>query len=370
MKAIAVLPKTREAQLIDHPEPYIASPTDVKLRMLEVGVCGTDREICSFQYGTPPDGSEHLVIGHESLGEVVEIGSEVARVKVGDLVVPMVRRPCNHERCLACRSDRQDFCYTGDFTERGIKMQHGFMTELVVDDQKYMNVVPRQLRDVAILVEPLTIAEKAITQIWQVQKRLPWACPIETKAGRGHCHNAVVLGAGPVGLLGAMALAAGGFNVYVYSREAPPNPKSDLVEAIGAQYVSAQNTSIDQLAEQVGNIDVVYEATGASKVSFEMIKVIGSNAIFVFTGVPGRKGAIEVDTDLIMRDLVLKNQVVFGTVNAGRETFEDAIRDMGVFMERWPAATRSLITGRNPMTAYRDLLLGAPRGIKETITLS
>ena len=370
MKAIAVIPKSREVQLIDHPEPRLASPTDVKLRMLEVGVCGTDREICSFQYGTAPDGSEHLVIGHESLGEVVEIGGEVSRVKVGDLVVPMVRRPCHHETCLACRSDRQDFCYTGDFTERGIKMQHGFMTEFVVDDQKYMNVVPRQLRDVAILVEPLTIAEKAITQIWQVQKRLPWACPIETKAGRGHCHTAVVLGAGPVGLLGAMALAVGGFNVYVYSRELAPNPKSDLVDAIGAQYVSAQTTSIEQLATQVGNIDVVYEATGASNVSFEMLKVIGSNAIFVFTGVPGRKGPIEVDTDLIMRDLVLRNQVVFGTVNAGRETFEDAIRDLGEFMQRWPDTTRSLITGRNPISAYRELLLGAPQGIKETITLA
>jgi threonine dehydrogenase-like Zn-dependent dehydrogenase len=370
MKAIAVIPKRKEVELINQETPRLSSPTDVKLRMLEAGVCGTDREICSFEYGTPPAGSEYLVIGHESLGEVVEVGSDVSRVKVGDLVVPMVRRPCRHDTCLACRSDRQDFCYTGDFSERGIKMQHGFMTELVVDDQKYMNVVPRQLRDVAILVEPLTIAEKAIKQIWQVQQRLPWACPIETKAGRGNCHRAVVLGAGPVGLLGAMALAVGGFTVYVYSREAAPNLKSDLVGSIGAHYVSAQDTSIEQLAEKVGNIDVVYEATGASSVSFEMLKVIGANAIFVFTGVPGRKQPIEVDTDLIMRDMVLKNQVVFGTVNAGRETFEDAIRDLGAFMERWPETTRSLITGRNPVAAYRELLLGAPCGIKEVITLS
>ncbi len=171
------------------------------------------------------------------------MGLEVSRVQLGDLVVPMVRRPCRHDTCLACRSERQDFCYTGDFTERGIKMQHGFMTEFVVDDQKYMNVVPRQLRDVAILVEPLTIAEKALRQIWQVQQRLPWACPIETKAGRGHCHRAVVLGAGPVGLLGAMALAVGGFTAYVSSREVAPNPKSDIVAAIGATYISAQDSN-------------------------------------------------------------------------------------------------------------------------------
>src|ERR1051326_3055849 len=128
MKAIAVFPGKREIRLIDHPEPRISTPTDVKLRILEVGVCGTDKEICAFEYGTPPDGSDYLVIGHESLGEVVEVGNAVSRVKIGDLVVPMVRRPCPHETCLACHSGRQDFCYTGDFTERGIKMQNGFMT--------------------------------------------------------------------------------------------------------------------------------------------------------------------------------------------------------------------------------------------------
>ena len=370
MKAVAVIPQTKDVALINHETPKITTPTDVKLRMLEAGVCGTDREICSFQYGTPPAGSAHLVIGHESLGEVVEVGSAVSRVKIGDLIVPMVRRPCSHAECLACRSDRQDFCYTGDFSERGIKMAHGFMTELVVDDEKYMNVVPRESRDVAVLVEPLTIAEKALAQIWQVQKRLPWACSEEASKGRGYCHSAVVLGAGPVGLLGAMALAAAGFKVYVYSREAPPNAKADLVAAIGGTYVSAQTDSIPQLAERVGNIDVVYEASGASKVSFEMMEVLGTNAIFVFTGVPGRKAPVEVDTDLIMRNLVLKNQVVFGTVNAGRETFEAAIRDLGVFIQRWPAATRALITGHHSIDAYRDLLLGPPTGIKEVISIA
>lgn len=370
MKAIAVFPGIRQLQVIDHPSPAIRTPTEVKLRMLEVGVCGTDREICAFEYGTPPAGAEHLIIGHESLGEVIEVGSAVSRVRVGDLVVPMVRRPCRYETCVACRADRQDFCYTGEFTERGIKGMHGFMTEFVVDDQKYMNAVPRELRDVAVLVEPLTIAEKALTQLWQVQQRLPWACPVAAGKKNGYCHRAVVLGAGPVGMLGAMALAAADFDTYVYSREVAPNPKADLVESIGAHYVSAASDSIDQLRERVGNIDVVYEASGASMVSFEMMKVLGTNGIFVFTGVPGRKAPIEVDTDLIMRNLVLKNQVVFGTVNAGRETFEAAIDDLGLFMKRWPASVRALLTGRYPLDAYRDLLLGAPSGIKNVIALS
>ncbi len=370
MKAIAVTPSKKEIGIIDQPEPKISSPTDVKLRMIEAGVCGTDKEICAFEYGTSPGGSEQLVIGHESLGEVVEVGPKVTRVKLGDLVVPMVRRPCPHDYCVACRSDRQDFCFTGDFRERGIKEQHGFMAQYVVDDEKYMNPVPKELRDVAVLVEPLTIAEKGLTQVWQVQQRLPWSCPVTPGKAAAHCHRAVVLGAGPVGLLGAMALVNYDFDTYVYSREPAPNPKSQLLESIGAHYISSEKIAPEMLPQQIGNIDLVYEATGASSLSFEMMKYLGTNGIFVFTGVPGRKGPIEVDTDLMMRNLVLKNQVVFGTVNAGRDSFEDSIRDVGVFTKRWPDAIRSLITGRYPMEAYGDLLLGRSSGIKNVIKLN
>jgi threonine dehydrogenase-like Zn-dependent dehydrogenase len=369
MKAVAVDLAKRTVKLVERDAPQVRRSTDVKLRMLDVGVCGTDREICAFEYGTPPANADHLVIGHESLGEVVEVGPAVSRVRAGDLVVPMVRRPCVHADCLACTAGRQDFCYTGDFTERGIKGAHGFMTELVVDDERYMNVVPRALRDVAVLVEPLTIAEKALMQIWQVQQRLPWACPVDPGRQGGYCHKAVVLGAGPVGILGAMALVINEFETYVYSREPVGSAKSQLIESIGAHYVSASSHTLEQLAEQVGNIDVVYEASGASRVSFQMMGLLGTNSIFVFTGVPGRKAPVEVDTDLIMRNLVLKNQVVFGTVNASREAFEAAIRDVGIFHERWPNALRQVITGRYPIDAHRDLLVGPADGIKNVITL-
>src|SRR2546426_818964 len=131
MKAVAVFPDKREVRLIEQEPPRLEAPTQVKLRMLEVGVCGTDREICAFQYGTPTAGAEHLVIGHESLGQVMEVGSGVTRLARRDLVITMVRRPCGHAECVACRAGRQDFCFTGDFPERGIKNLHGFMTEQV-----------------------------------------------------------------------------------------------------------------------------------------------------------------------------------------------------------------------------------------------
>ncbi len=370
MKSIAVFPGTKSIRLIDAPEPTVGSPTDVRLRMREVGVCGTDREIARFDYGTPPPGSDHLIIGHESVGEVVEVGSAVTALRPGDLVVPMVRRPCPHPTCVACRAGRQDFCFTGDFTERGIKERHGFMAEYVVDDARYMNPVPATIRDVAVLVEPLTIAEKGLTQMWQVQQRLPWGATVEAGKRYGYRHQAVVLGAGPVGLLGAMALVAQGFETVVYSREKAPNPKAALVESIGARYVSSEDVPLDALERSIDGIDVVYEATGASRVAFDMLEIIGPNAVFIFTGVPGRKGPIEVDTDRLMRNMVLKNQVVLGTVNAGKDAFEAAIRDLALFQERWPEAVRSLITGRFPMDAYADLLVGESAGIKNVLRIA
>ena len=188
MKAAAVFPARKSLEVVnDFPEPKLDSPTGVKVRVLNVGVCGTDREIASFQYGFPPPaGSEFLVMGHECLGEVIEAGPEVRDLKPGDLVIPMVRRPCDHPECAACRAGRQDFCYTGDYRERGIKQMHGFLTESIVDEARYMNPVPQAIREVAVLVEPLTIAEKGLIQAGQIQKRLPWGGEAPgRRAGRG-----------------------------------------------------------------------------------------------------------------------------------------------------------------------------------------
>jgi len=332
--------------------------------MLDVGICGTDKEIVSFQYGTPPDGSDYLVIGHESLGEVVEVGSGVSKVRTGDLVVTTVRRPCAHPDCVACRSGRQDFCYTGDFTERGIKQQHGYMTELVVEEELYLNPVPANLRKVGVLVEPLTIAEKGLAQLMEIQQRLPWWMK------SGPAPKVVVLGAGPVGLLGAMAFVVAGFDVTVYSRTQSHEDKDDVVTAIGAKFIPAETHNVEEMAKAVGRIDVVYEAVGASGLAFDVVKQLGPNGVFIFTGVPGRKGPIEVDTDLIMRDMVLENQLIYGTVNAPPESFAAAIRDMGTFMERWPDAVEKIITGRFPLERALEPLQGNTGGIKNVVSVS
>ena len=368
MKAVAVFPGSREVKIVEHKAPRLSQPDQVMLRMLDIGICGTDREICSFEYGTPPWGYDYLVIGHEALAEVVEVGSAVNRLKPGDLVVPTVRRPCSHPECLACRSGHQDYCYTGDFTARGIKEAHGYMTEFVVDHERYMNLVPPDLREVAVLVEPLTIAEKALAQVfWLMQHRPPWIGPEVPSSELGRGLKALVLGVGPVGLLGAMMLVTAGFETYVYSRELPPNPRIDLVCSIGATYISTQTSNIEQLLVQIGNIDLVYEAVGHSHLALEVLKVLGINGIYVLTGVPGLQAFIEADPARLMRDMVLKNQVLLGTVNAGSEAFASAIRNLDVFIKRWPAAVRTLIAGRYPPEQTFELILGRPTGIKSVI---
>ena len=370
MRAVVVVPGTREVRLLEHETPQITAANEMKIRSLEVGVCGTDREICTFVYGSPPLGFDYLVLGHESLGEVIEVGAGVSRFQPGDLVVPSVRRPCPHAHCLPCREDKQDFCFTGDFSERGIKMTHGFMTEFYVDEEKYLTWVPPELRGVAVLVEPLTVAEKGLEQVWKVQKRLPWVHPKTSDGQLGAGKNAVVLGAGPVGILGAMVLIVNGFKTWVYSRSKAPNAKSELVESIGAKYVSCEVETVDQLAARVGSIDLVYEAVGSAKISYDVLRVLGLNGIYIFTGIPAPKPPIGIDADIIMRNLVLKNQIIVGTVNADREAFEGAIRDLGIFLKRWPTALCSLITGRYKIDQYRDLLLGRAGGIKNVIALA
>jgi len=360
MKAVTVYPGRRAVDILDIPEPRLAAPTQAKLRMLEVGVCGTDKDICAFALGTPPAGADHFVLGHESLAEVVETGPAVTDLRAGDLVVSTVRLPCSDPHCVPCRAGHYDFCMTGKYGEHGIKDLDGFMTEFVVEDRQNLHPVARELRDVAVLVEPLTIAEKALIEVREIQRRLPWG---------GGPHRAVVLGSGPVGLLGAMVLVNAGFETCVYSRPPKPNANAAVAEAIGARYLSSEETPIEDMAEQVGNIDLIYEAAGAPQFAFEVLKHLGANGIYVFTGVPRREDPIVFDTERIMLNLVLKNQAVLGVVNAGPQAFDDAVRDIGVFAARWPEALRAMITGRYPMEAFRDPVMGRAGGIKNVISI-
>jgi threonine dehydrogenase-like Zn-dependent dehydrogenase len=346
----------------------VAAPTDVLLRVLDVGICGTDREIAAFEFGTPPEGAAHLVIGHECAAEVQDAGPGVTRLRPGDVVVPMVRRPCREADCRPCRDARPDFCRSGRFLEHGIRGAHGFLTERLVEDERYLVPVPRALREVAALVEPLTIAEKALLQLAAVQSRLPWTCAHAEALGPGHCHRALVLGAGPVGLLGAMAFSARGFETAVLSLEPDGDPKARLARAIGARYLCAADHPLRGLPAELGPIDVLYEAAGASRLALDALAVLAPNAVAIVTGVPHRRAEGAFDPDGFLRGLVLANQALVGTVNAGPDAFAAAVDDLAEFDRRWPQALRALVTGRFPIESAPGLLTSAPRGIKDLVS--
>jgi threonine dehydrogenase-like Zn-dependent dehydrogenase len=357
MRAVAVFPRDRDIRVIDIAEPPPPTAHQVLLRVLEVGICGTDRDIAAFEYGDPPTGSDHLVLGHEAVAEVVGIGEEVSTVRVGDLVVPTVRRPCPDPACRACRIDRQDFCTTGDFTERGIKQAHGYLTELVVEDERNLIVIPAELAGVAALVEPLSIAAKAAEQAQAIQLRLPW----EREKPR-----VLVLGAGPIGMLGAIAMTVTGFETIVYAREPADGPRAGKVRDLGGTYLSADQTPLDKIPAVTGAVDVIYEAVGVAPVAFAAIDALAPNGLLILTGIPAPVEPATVPLDRIMKDIVLANQAIVGTVNAGRSAFTLAVQRLEQAMYLIPDSVRALITKRVPLDEAPETLR-EPHGVKTII---
>jgi len=360
VRAVAVFPEKREVRIVERQPPREVKGAEVLLKVLEVGICGTDREIAFSGHATPPTGGDHLVLGHECLAEVMDVGPEVTLVKKGMLVVPTVRRPCPHARCRPCRAGRQDFCITGDFTERGIKGQDGFLQSFVVEDEMNLVVVPRQLADVAVLTEPLTVAAKAWKQGEGIQARLPWDRPRL---------RALALGAGPVGLLGALGMVINDMETFVYSLEPATSVRAKLTRDMGATYISGQDVPLAELGDELGHLDVIYEAVGVSSVAFAALSALGPNGICVLTAVPALGEHRTIDTDRLMRQLVLQNQVVMGTVNASRRDFATAFHFLEQGMLLFPDAVRGIITERSTID-------GAPRiiakreGIKQIVHLA
>ena len=367
MRAVAVFPTVPEVRVIDHPEPQILAPSQVAIRVREVGICGTDREIAAGAHGAPPEGSPYLVLGHEALGEVVEVGTSVGRLRRGDLVVPTMRRPCRDMHCRACASGRPDFCVTGEFIQRGIRGAHGYLAERVVDEQRYMVPVPAELRDVAVLTQPLSVAEAALRLVEDVQRRLPWAEDVEGSTGRSAERVAVVIGAGPVGALAALALRVRGYRTTIYSRE-PRGKKSALVESFGIGWASRRDEEPGELAARVGPIDLMVDAAGASPLAFEALPSLGPNGVFVFTGIPGRKAPVPRELASVMPGIVLRNQAVLGVTNPSADAYRAAVQDLALFSRRWPLLLPQLVTSRRPAADAVDVLGGAPRGFKEVLT--
>ncbi|HEU5407544.1 MAG TPA: alcohol dehydrogenase catalytic domain-containing protein, partial [Nitrospira sp.] len=201
MKAISIVPGTKNVRLVDRPEPSISAADEIKVRVLRVGICGTDREEAAGGRAQAPPSHKDLVLGHEMFGQVVEIGRDVKQVKSGDYAVFTVRRGCG--KCRPCAMNRSDMCETGLYSERGIAGMDGYQTEYVVDHEQYVVRVPPELEAVGVLAEPFSVAEKAIAEAVQLQTiRLPHSSPQDWLPGK----RCLIAGLGPIGLLAALAL--------------------------------------------------------------------------------------------------------------------------------------------------------------------
>lgn len=347
MKAIAIIPQTKTIQLIDREDPKIETPTQVKVKVLQVGVCGTDREEVTGGRADAPAGEKMLIIGHEVLGQVVQVGSGVKSLKVKDLVVIMVRRPCSE--CEMCKKGCSDMCESGNYTERGIKQRDGFHQETVIDEEKYMIWVPPALLKTAVLTEPTTVVEKAIDHASRLQvARLP-VDPDPKKWLHGK--KALVAGLGPIGLLASMVLRLRGATVIGMDIVSPQSLRPQILEQIGGKYVVAKEGSL-----QAQSFDLILEAAGIPKLDFQLPQFLKTNGVYVLTGVAADGPPLSVDAGKLMRDLVLKNQIIFGSVNASHQHFKQAVLDLEEAEKQWKGAIEQLITSRTPFTRFEEVL--------------
>jgi threonine dehydrogenase-like Zn-dependent dehydrogenase len=343
VKVLTIVPGTPGVQLGSRPEPKIQLSDDVLLDVLQVGICGTDRDEASGGRAEPPPGAREIVIGHEMVGRVAAIGPDVATLIPGDYAVLTVRRGCTG--CLACVGGRPDMCYSGDYTERGIKGEDGYQAERVVEREQYAVSIPASLAEVGALIEPLSVGEKAIEEAFLLQQArfgdLRPAVPL-----------AVVAGLGPVGLLAAMALRLRGVQVIGLDVMDPTSDRARVITDLGCEYVDGRAAHSEDLRQRFGRIDLVFEATGVPALEFDLVGALGLNGIYVLTGIAAGSRPVTVDGATLMRGLVLGNRLMVGSVNASRHHFEAAVADLERGETRWPGLAARLITHRLAPEAF------------------
>jgi glucose 1-dehydrogenase len=364
MKAIAIIPGTAGSRIVDRPEPAITARDEVKVKVIRVGICGTDRTEVSGGRADAPDGQKELVIGHEMFGKVVEVGSSVTRAKVGDFAVFTVRRGCG--QCPPCLMGRSDMCQTGKYKERGIHGMDGYQTQFVVDKEKYIICVPPELEPVGVLMEPLSIVEKAIEEALRLQTlRSPEAAITPNWIVGTRC---LVAGLGPVGLLACMVLSLRGADVYGLDVVDATSARPNWLTVIGGHYLDGRQVPADQVEKKVGAMDLIVDATGIAALEFNLLDALGRNGVYVITGIPGGDHPLQIQGAELVRQLVLDNQVMVGSVNAARGHFQMGADDLFQAHLRWGAHIGALITNRYSYSQFAESVNDhSPETIKEVI---
>lgn len=363
MKAIAITPGKGYPCLIDVDEPAIKDDHDVKIQVSEVGICGTDREEASGGRADAPAGENFLVIGHEMIGRVVDTGKSVTRVKKNDYALFMVRRPCGH--CLFCSNNRSDLCSTGDYTERGIKGIHGFLTEFVVDREDYVIPVPENISDIGVLTEPMSVVVKAIEESLLLQSsRLSNITAHNWLSGK----KALVAGLGSIGLLTAFVLKMQGAAIYGLDIVDESSIRPSLFREIGGEYINGMEVEAINIDSRYGEMDFVVEATGIAKLGFELLDSPGPNGIYVVLGLPAGERPVTILGAELLQQMVLKNQIMLGSVNAGTKHYFQAVDELVNIKSKYEGLISKIITERVSYQNFKEVLESqSPDEIKAVI---
>jgi threonine dehydrogenase-like Zn-dependent dehydrogenase len=346
MRALTVRPGEADSlALLDLDEPP-PEEGGVLVDGVSVGLCGTDAEIVSAEYGEAPAGSPVLVLGHENLGRVAQAppGSGLSR---GDLVVGFVRRP-DPVPCAACAAGEWDMCRNGQYVEHGIKGLHGFARERWRAQPDALIRLDPALAGVGVLLEPTTIVAKGWEQIDRIGRRAYW-----------QPRTAAITGAGPVGLLAALLGVQRGLEVHVFDR-VTEGPKPALVADLGAIYHT------DTLPESGLEADVLIECTGVPTVVLDVLTHSATDSVACLTGVSTVGSVLPLDVGGLNRKAVLRNDVVFGTVNANRRHYEAAVAAMAAADQGWLSR---LITRRVPLSGYKDAFARRGDDVKVVLDL-
>ena len=364
MKAVTLMPGTSNVRLADIPEPRIFAKDAVKMRVLRVGICGTDREEACGGRAKAPRNSRELVIGHEMLGLVVETGKVVTRVRPGDYAVFTVRRGCG--ACVPCLIGRPDMCRSGRCQERGIWGLDGFQAQFVIDSEAYTVRVPSEIESVGVLTEPLSVAEKAIDEAVRVQTaRLPGAAATPLWLRQRRC---LVAGLGPVGLLAALALRLRGAEVFGIDVVDAESPRPRWLNVIGGIYIDGRRIPPERVQGLIGGMDLIIEAAGVPSLEFNLIDALATNGIYVLTGIPSGNSSLQLQGAELVRRLVLGNQLMFGSVNASRDHYQMAVDDLARAQLLWGDHLRRLVSHRLPYVDFKDVLARhEPEEIKMTL---